>query len=237
MSTIYLQNDFKSGTAYEYSKNEGEGFEKHESQTGKVSYRKYYRKGIYGTYKGISVRETKFGDNLSIQMQTKEGDTIYFQLAMYDQKDNFTNYAVSLIRVLPSMEVGKDYRVFPYAIDNEDTGRTAFGVSVREADLEIMEASKEKLPLVSITYSVKDGDGYKEVPGDIPAIDWVKKAGKTKMNCDKRDEALYKILKSNLDDKDSNKSNGGLKASNGSAEFDKSASNKPEKMEEPNLPF
>ena len=101
MANIYLQHEFSTGKVYEFSKEAKEGFEEHTSTKGKVTYRGYYNKGLYGILKDVSVRDSKFGREISVAMTDKFGNTVYFNLALYDQKDNITDYAQSLIRVLP----------------------------------------------------------------------------------------------------------------------------------------
>lgn len=197
MANIYLQHEFSTGNIYEYSKEEKEGFEKHTSTKGKVTNRRYYKKGLYGILKGISVRDSNFGREISIAMTDKFKNTVYFNLALYDQKDNITDYAQSLIRVIKEMKVGYAYRIYPYVMEREGTDYKNYGISVKHADIEEETVRDDyPLPLVSKAYYKKEGDKQVLVEGDIPAEVWEKKAGKNKKNCDARDEYLFELLTS-----------------------------------------
>lgn len=192
---IYLQCEFGSGKIYEFSKTEKEGFEEYKNSKGVVTYRKYFKKGLYGIYKGVSVRDSQFGKEVSLCMMDKDRNTIYLNFPLYDAKDNIAAYTESLIRVLPAMEVGFAYRIFPYAIDVDGTDWKNYGVSVKHADI-YEETVREDYPLelVSSAYYKKDGDEHVLVEGDIPPIEWKKKAGKNVKNRDERDDYLYKLL-------------------------------------------
>lgn len=194
-NNIYLQCEFGSGKIYEFSKTEKEGFEEYKNSKGVVTYRRYYKKGLYGIYKGVSVRDSKFGKEVSLCMMDKDRNTIYLNFPLYDGKDNIAAYTESLIRVLPAMEVGFAYRIFPYAIDVEGTDWKNYGVSVKHADI-YEETVREDYPLdlVSSAYYKKEGDGHVLVEGDIPPVEWKKKAGKNTKNRDERDDYLYKLL-------------------------------------------
>jgi len=104
MANKYLQIEFKSGNLFEYSKEQKEGFEEHKNSKGNVSYRKYYKEGIFGVYKGTTLRDTDFGKEVSIFMVDGNGDNNFISFPLFDQSKNIAAYAESLITVLPSME-------------------------------------------------------------------------------------------------------------------------------------
>lgn len=210
----YLQIEGKSGRVFEYSKTEKEGFEKYESSTGNVSYRKYYNKGVFGTLLNVSIRDSKIGEQL--QVSVKNGDDyVNLQFPLYTEKGNIDNrYAESLIRFLPNLEKGKGYRFYPYSIENEDTGFNNYGISVIESPNPEAEEKGEKVEPY-LEYS-KEPKGEKQIPN----LEWKKVAGKNKpsaVSLEAKDEFLYGYLKQAVD--------GHLKYEGGSSSSSNSSSN------------
>lgn len=210
--TIYLQTEFKSGKLFEFSKDPQEGFEPHTNTKGVISYRRYIKEGIYGIYRGTTIRDTNFGKEISIQMVSVENDNIYMSFPLFDQKKSIASYAESFIAVLPAMELNYVYRVLPYAMDN-DKGYKNYGVSVKHADMHA-KTVREDYPLARLTYTYdkKVGDGYVRTEGDIPAVVWeTGVTGDKEKNTKEKDRYLYQVLESNASvyEKVSNKTTGG----------------------------
>ena len=196
MSNIYLQINYADGQVYQYSKDAKEGYESHKNTKGVESFRKYYKKGVYGTLTGVSIRESDFGKEISVALKDKNGDSLYLNMPLFDAKKNLASYAESFIGVLPSLKVGTGYRIFPYNIKEEGQKYSKTGVSVVLANVEtetVLEAEKPKR--LSYTYT-KDGV---EVPGDIPAIVWEEDFdGSRTMNAKAKNKYLYDVLMANL---------------------------------------
>lgn len=217
----YLQIEGKTGRVFEYSKTEKEGFEKYESSTGNVSYRKYYNKGVFGTLLNVSIRDSKIGEQL--QVSVKNGDDyVNLQFPLYTEKGNIDNrYAESLIRFLPNLEKGKGYRFYPYSIENEETGYNTYGISVIESPNPEAEEKGEKVEPF-LQYS-KEPKGEKEIPN----LEWKKVAGKNKpsaVSLEAKDEFLYGYLKKAVD--------GHLKYEGSSSSSSNSSSNTPKSNSE-----
>lgn len=135
----YLELDFKTGRFYDYSKTEKEGYEKYESSTGRVSYRKYFFKGIYGKLKSIYVKEdSRFGLQLKIILEN--GDQWYMlKMGVFSGNGRLDTYMESLAGVMGNLEIGEDYRFFGYSMDVDlDGGGTATrrGIVVHTATLD-----------------------------------------------------------------------------------------------------
>ena len=178
MST-YLQVDFKTGTAFQYSGSHKEGFEEHTNSKGDVSYRKYFKKGVFGTLQNASVRDSKIGPQLQIALKVGDEYT-YLQTSLHDQKGNIADFAESLIRFLPNLEKGKDYRFFPYVLTAENQRKydveqgkeprkkyyDSRGFSIKLADLTTL----------TVTDKVEAAIGYNKPEekdeAKIPAIEW-----------------------------------------------------------------
>ena len=198
MSNIYLQVNYADGQVYQYSKDAKEGYESHTNTKGVESFRKYYKKGVYGTLTGVSIRESDFGKEVSVALKNKDGDNLFLNMPLFDAKKNLASYAESFITVLPSLKVGTGYRIFPYNIKEEGQKYSKTGVSVVLADVAtetVLEA--DKLPKLSYTYT-RDGV---EVKGDIPPVIWEEDFdGSKTMNAKAKNKFLYDTLMANLSD-------------------------------------
>lgn len=195
---IYLQIDYSSGNIFRYSKTEQEGYEPHTNTKGVVSYRQIFKKGLYGKLKGISLRDSDFGKEVSLAVEDKTGEMNYLNMPLFDAKKNLASYAESFITVLPQLKVGNPYRFFAYNIKEEGQKYSKTGISVLPANLEAETVDKEaKLPKLTYTFT-RDG---KETKGDIPAIIWEEDFdGSKTMNAKAKNKYLYDVLMANLSD-------------------------------------
>lgn len=190
MTKNYLQLEFGSGLFFDYSKEEKQGYDKHTSTKGNVSYRKYYKEGVTGILESVSIYEGKFGNQIS--MTIKEGDNVYYvPVDIADQKGNVDTYAESLIKVLTKLNKGEQVSVRAYNFTLEGDKYSKIGVSI--------SANGEKLKGLTNTYT-KDGV---LVEGDIPAIVWKKDAlGKNKptaVSLEAKNDYLLEVLKVQTD--------------------------------------
>lgn len=186
LSKNYLQLEFGSGHFFDYSKEEKDGYVKHTSTKGNVSYRKYYKDGVSGILESVYIYDGKFGQQISITI--KDGEEIYYlPVDIYDQSKQVDNtYAESLIKLLPLLEKGQNVTISGYNFKPEDSKYSKIGISIK--------VSGEKLKSEITNSYYKDGE---LVPGDIPAIVWVEKLGKKKPSAasiEAKDEYLLSIL-------------------------------------------
>lgn len=192
MSTIYLNAGY-DGTIYESLKTPKEGYEPHTSTKGKVSYRKVYKKGLYAIYKGMELRESKIGPQLSLTLTDEFNNTIYFQVPFKDQKGDIDTFAEALIAYLPYLEVGQRYRFYAYKM--EITGTTYFntGISVKYANSWETVVDEPKVDKLLPSYTKKATGEV--VIGHIPAVTWAQNfEGKNVANKTEKDKYLYGIL-------------------------------------------
>lgn len=170
MNKIYLQLEFSTGKIFEYSKEPKEGYVEFTSSKGNKSYRKYH-KGITGELESVSIRDTQFGQEVSLSL--KQNDSVfYLSFSLMDQKGFVdSNYCEDLIAKLPNLEKGATYTVTPFRFIPEGKTYDQTGVSIKQGDLKIAKAYTN-------SYTTKEGEAVK---GDIPAIVWKKDAtGKNK---------------------------------------------------------
>lgn len=187
----FLQLEFGSGQFFDYSKDEKEGYVKHTSTKGNISYRKYEKDGVSGILESASIYEGKFGNQISLNI--KNGDNVYYvPVDIADQKGNVDTYAESLIKVLPKLNKGDQVLVRGYNFTPEGDKYSKIGISVT--------ANGEKLKGLTNTYVDKEG---KAVDGDIPGITWKKDAlGKNKptaITLEAKNDYLLEVLKVQTD--------------------------------------
>jgi len=205
----YLQIEFGTGNLFAYSKEEKEGYEEHKSSKGNVSYRAYFKEGIYGIYRGATVRDTKFGKEISLHMIDVDGGNVYISFPLFDQSKNIAIYAEALITLMPAMQMNFVYRVFPYAMEKKGTEYKNYGVSIKHADMH-ERTVREDYPLERLTYTYEKEGVLHE--GDIPAVKWVKSFdGSMKKDQEEKNAYLYKVLEEHAtgSQKMSNKVSGG----------------------------
>lgn len=189
----YLQLEFKSGFLFEYSGSEKEGFTKYVPSEGKVSYRKYYERGIEGEFLSANLRDGKFGKQVSLTIKDESGDYVYIPVDIKDQKGNVSQYAESLISLLPKLEKGLKLHIQFYNFKPKDSAYSKIGVSIKVADTKLQG-------LTSSYYSKGE-----LVEGDIPAIVWeedpLDSAKKTPSlaSVDAKNKYLLKVLKEQTD--------------------------------------
>ena len=192
MTKNYLQLEFGSGLFFEYSKEEKQGYDKHTSTQGNVSYRKYYKDGITGVLESVSIYEGKFGNQISMNIKNGE-DVYYVPVDIADQKGNVDTYAESLIKFLPQLEKGMNVSVRAYNFTPEGEKYAKIGVSIS------VDGEKLKSSLTN-AYTNKEGVF---VEGDIPAIVWKKDAlGKNKptaVSLEAKNDYLLEVLKVQTD--------------------------------------
>lgn len=191
LSKNYLQLEFGSGLFFDYSKEEKDGYVKHTSVKGNVSYRKYFKDGVSGILESVSIYDGKFGQQIS--MNVREGDEIYYlPIDIYDQSKQVDNtYAESLIKLLPLLKKGQNVTVTGYNFKPEDSKYSKIGISIK--------VSGEKLKSELTNSYYKDGE---LVVGDIPPIVWVEKLGKKKPSAssiEAKDEYLLSILEKEVE--------------------------------------
>lgn len=209
----YLQLDYSNSQLYEYSKEPKDGFTEYKSNTGNISYRKYYKTGVYGTLMNVSVRESNRGSKyIGVAIKSVDGDHLYLQIDLFNQRGTIDDrYAESLIRVLGNLKKGGEYRFFTYnltadtqrASDEKDDNRPTkdkyydvYGVSVKTANIEENKVIDKVEPALAYT-----GEG-KNV---IPKLKWVEdtldssKKKPTAVSVEAKDNFLKEALKSAIE--------------------------------------
>ena len=192
MTKNYLQLEFGSGLFFDYSKDEKQGYDKHTSTKGNVSYRKYYKDGISGILESVSIYEGKFGNQIS--MNIKNGDEVFYvPVDIADQKGNVDTYAESLIKFLPQLQKGMEVTIKGYNFTPEGDKYAKIGISI--------SVNGEK-----IKYGMTNAYVNKEgvlVEGDIPPLTWKKDAlGKNKptaVSQEAKNDYLLEVLKVQTD--------------------------------------
>lgn len=186
-NNVYLQLDWKTAQFYEHSAEEKIGFEEHTNTNGAVSYRRYHKDGVTGTYRGSEVRDSQIGPRLQSTWQV--ADTFYkAQLPMYSPGQEFTEFAESFIRILPNLVVGKVYRMYPYHIEKSPENKyDKRGISIKEGSKD-----GEKVPPL-LSYAADAPDEVR-----IPRLEWKERLGKNQVTASSK-EAKVDFLASWLE--------------------------------------
>ena len=192
MNKNYLQLEFSTGLFFIYSKDEKQGFDKHTSSKGNVSYRNYYKDGVSGILESASIYEGKFGNQISLNI--KNGDDVYYvPVDIADQKGNVDTYAESLIKFLPQLEKGIAFTIKGYNFTPEGDKYSKIGISIS------IDGTKVKSEMTN-AYVNKEGV---LVEGNIPALTWKKDAlGKNKptaVSQEAKNDYLLGVLKVQTD--------------------------------------
>jgi hypothetical protein len=195
----YLSLESSTGHLFEYSKEPKEGFEKHEFEKDnvtKVSFRRYFKHGIFGNLVNVTSKQSDFGTQMSICMEGVD-EKFFISFALFTPKNQITDWARTVISYLPGLVEGKPYRFYPYVIENERNGKTYknYGCSFRFARLSDNAIDDVNLP-PQLTAIIVNKDGEVTRDGDIPPIEWEEGVGdKIVANTVKRDKYLWNIFK------------------------------------------
>lgn len=174
----YLELDFRSGSLYEFSSTEKEGYEKYTSSTGNVTYRRYVKTGVAGKLKAVYISDQEgFGMQLRVIVENPV-DWFMIKIPVFTSAGRMDSYLESLLAFLPNMDLGKEYRLFPYSGELEGkNGKTytSRGFSVKEATVDgdgvvtVGEKVERYLKFIPKDVEVDPND-----PTYIPKLDFVK---------------------------------------------------------------
>lgn len=207
MDKHYLDIDYGNMCFYEYSDKEKAGFEEHTNAAGKVSYRKLYRKGVYGILQSVSIVDTKFkGKVLSFRMLL--GDDLFLaSFSLYDQRGNIDNRFVEpLIALLPNMKKEQAYRIFPWSMESDipkadGSPRMVYGVSVKEANLDDLTVGEGNEGKVLPKFVRCKKDEKFDASKHIPQLEFKEKLGSwkpTAVSVEAKQDFLIDLLESSL---------------------------------------
>lgn len=196
MAKKYLQITFADGVIHEYSKTAKEGFEEQPAnKKGVVGYKKEYKRGAYGKLKKMTLRDSDFGKQISIELLDKNGETNYLNIPLFDSKKSIAAFAASFITYLPELIIDQDYRFFPYSIDVPNTTYQNKGISIKYAKLaeeEVYEEDQYKIKRLTNTYRKRETGEFFQ--GDIPEVTYEQGIDGLEKNSKERDRFLYNLL-------------------------------------------
>lgn len=135
--TTYLQIDFGRKSMYIYSGEEKEGFEKHVTSSGKVSYRQYVN-AVSGKITGAYFRDGNFGGQEFVIIFTDNDDRYAVQMGI--EESVFS----SLARSINNIDTNKVVRLSIYESKSKTNDKSYFGLSL-SYPLELDENEKAKL--------------------------------------------------------------------------------------------
>lgn len=208
MNKHYLDIDYGNMCFYEYSADEKAGFEEHTNTAGKVSYRKLYKKGVYGVLQSVNIVDTKFkGKVLSFRMILGE-DLYLATFSLYDQRGNLDNRLIEpLIAMLPNMVKEQAYRIYPWALESDTpradgSPRMRYGVSVKEANLDKMEVIEGDEAKVKPKFKRRKKEEKFDAKIHVPDLEFKEKLGSwrpTAVSVEAKQDFLIELLESSLE--------------------------------------
>jgi len=195
----YLNVEFGTGKVYEKSNDPREGYEEFVSSKGNKTFRKYYTKGVYGTLTAVEKRDSPIGEQIQLVLKDKSGEFQNLQFSLYDTNGNIDNrFAENLIRTLPNVKIGENYRIFPYVIEADEKNKYgSSGVSIVKANIEAETVNKEDKVELAYRYLKKDEEAKDT---DVPKLIFKEQRGKnrpTAASLEEKTNFLYDVLMAN----------------------------------------
>lgn len=194
--TNYIQS-YYDGSLFQYSKEEKEGYQAHTNSKGKVTYRKYYNKGVEGILKSISLKKNEHLNNREELQFVLDNVGEEYQITfpvLNNNGDEVDDFVEAIIRQLPGMEKGQTYNINNWrlnkgdVINDEVVKYSNSGVTIKK------DGEKIGYALSYIT------DNNPE--GDIPRLEWKEIAGKNRPTAASKEGKLvflYETLKKEVD--------------------------------------
>lgn len=192
MNHINVQS-YYDGSLFQYSKEEKEGFVKHVNSKDKVSYRKYFNKGITGVFQGLERKNNQYLNNREeLEFVIDDGEDRYHVTfpVMDNDGTSLDRYAESIVTFLGNLEKGQTITINNWRMNKGDTVNgeevkyTNMGVSFKDSDGNKIERA--------LSYQ-HDGNPK----GDIPQLEWRERGSKKTVSAvskEKRLDYLYDVL-------------------------------------------
>lgn len=196
MSNKHYIQSYYDGTLFEYSKEAKEGYKEFTNTKGKLSYRKYYNKGVEGELKYVSLRNNEYLNNreeLNIVLESGEDSYQITFPVMDNQGDSVDRFVESFVRVMPALKKGVSYSINNWrmkkgdVVNGEEVKYTNQGVSVKSGGVKVEPV---------LTYVTEN-----DPKGDIPRVEWNEIAGKNRPSAASKEAKLvylYETLKSQV---------------------------------------
>lgn len=181
------------GKMFTWNKEQLEGYEKYESSTGKIGYRKYFNKGVEGKLNYFSFKKNQFKNDAE-ELHVSLGDYVVVFNVMDTSGDGIDPFLESFLRTVPKLEKGMVYTINNWKMNKGDTIKgtivtnTMRGVTVRCGETKIEP---------TLTYQSDSNPN-----GDIPRLEWKEKAGKnrpTAVSKEAKLDYLYDVLLKQVD--------------------------------------
>lgn len=174
----YLEIDYAKSRLYEYAYTPQEGFEEHKSSNNKITYRKYYNKGVTGEMLNIGIRTNEGNNNRqNLTVALKNDDGIFvLNFPLYDSNGYIdSTFAEPIITKLGNMDKKMVYTIFPYTLSAEDQKKYDEKTEGREVRQSYRDLKSVSIKLGEGT-KVKNAllyNGKEETdPNKVPALVW-----------------------------------------------------------------
>lgn len=190
--TNYIQS-YYDGQLFQYSKDAKEGYQEHTNSKGKVSYRKYFNKGVEGELVSVELRKNEYLNNreeLRFKLSDVGEEYIIDFPVLNNNGDEVDDFVEAIVRQLPNMNKGERYNINNWrmnkgdVVNDEVVKYTNSGVTIKK------DGEKIGYALSYVT------DNNPE--GDIPKLEWKEIAGKNRPTAASKEAKLvflYETLK------------------------------------------
>src|SRR5690606_5739089 len=180
------------GSIFQYSRDEKEGYVKFTNSKNKVSYRKYFNKGVEGNLLWVNRKKNEYLNNREeLQLVLgSEDETYYVTFVVMNQSgDSIDDFTESLLRFLPKMDKGSVYNIGAWKMNKGDVIKGE-EVKYDNSGVTVKFGGEKLKPALSFKTE-------KNPTGTIPMLEWKEIAGSKKPTAASKEEKLvylYDVL-------------------------------------------
>lgn len=174
----YVNLDEIQGKFFLSSKERKEGYEEYTSSKGNVSYRFYFNNGVYGVFKGVSLREVEYstGKVKRLQVTMEYGDDLFFiQMPWGSSKIDFSDYVLHFLFCLKNLEKEKAYRINPFVQSRESVQKYQESIGKPSANGKYRDRQVIRVSEVDDLENFKEGEYVKTnyFYTDLPKLEFI----------------------------------------------------------------
>lgn len=192
------------GRIFQYSKDQKEGYEEFTNTKGKVSYRKYFNKGVDGVFTKLEKENNQYlngAEEIKLTLTQGEELNILSFTVLNQSADQLDDYSQALTTLLPKMNIGETYNINNWymkkgdVINGQEVKYGKKGITVKQGDVKLKS---------DITFEYVKGRGTDQeqhVKGDVPMLEWKQVAGKNRPTAASKEaqlEYLYGVLEQQI---------------------------------------
>lgn len=192
------------GSIFQYSKDPKDGFVEFTNSKGKVSYRKYFNKGVEGVLTSIKKENNQYlngAEEIKLTLTDGEELNILSFMILNQGGDQLDEYAQSLVTLLPKMNKGETYNINNWFlkkgdnINGQEVRHNKKGITLKQ------DGTKIKSDVTFEYVKGRGTDQEEHVKGDVPMLQWKEIAGKNRPTAASKEiqlEFFYSMLENEI---------------------------------------